>query len=109
MSWLSYAAPTIIEQAKVVGLLSAMLWLFQTVLLHSEVNKPDQARHAMPNPHTHAHLQPSDARLVTASTPSLLGTQSSAAARRGPSPQYCAPSTTSTTSTAFVTTAGSGA
>ena len=54
MSWLSYATPTIIEQAKVVGLLSAMLWLFQTVLLHSEVHKPDQARHAT---HTHAHMR----------------------------------------------------
>ena len=41
MSWLGYATPTIIEQAKVVGFLSAMLWLFQTVLLHNEVHKPD--------------------------------------------------------------------
>ena len=67
MSWLSYAAPTIIEQAKVVGLLSAMLWLFQTVLLHSEVHKPDQARHT--HARTHAHLQPSGARWLLRARP----------------------------------------
>ena len=55
MSWLHYAAPTIAEQAKVVGVLSAMLWLFQTVLLHSAVHKPDQARHSRPHTHARTH------------------------------------------------------
>ena len=42
---------------------------------------PGSSRHT--HTHTCAHLQPSGARLVTASAPSVLGTQPSAAARRG--------------------------